>query len=177
MDNACLVYNLNVVIKAKDPPWFAGLKGSVADSVAANIDRLLGLSKPFAKKMIAGIKQSVPITARRCVINDVRPERLYLSGDIQNGTRDDIIYDGVASSGFDFNTLREDKEQLKEELRSIVLPVSKDRIGLYQIAVTTKSNVKVYIYEDPNKFPSDLFEMTYSTDEILQALEQSMKMP
>ena len=52
MDNACLVYNLNVVIKAKDPPWFAGLKGSVADSVAANIDRLLGLSKPFAKKMI-----------------------------------------------------------------------------------------------------------------------------
>lgn len=132
---------------------------------------------PFAKKMIAGIKQSVPITARRCVINDVRPERLYLSGDIQNGTRDDIIYDGVASSGFDFNTLREDKEQLKEELRSIVLPVSKDRIGLYQIAVTTKSNVKVYIYEDPNKFPSDLFEMTYSTDEILQALEQSMKMP
>ncbi|EFI72349.1 hypothetical protein L6469_11470 [Segatella baroniae B14] len=52
MDNACLVYNLNVVIKAKDPLWFAGLKGSVADSVAANIDRLLGLSKPFAKKMI-----------------------------------------------------------------------------------------------------------------------------
>ena len=46
------MYNLNVPIKAKDPPWFAVQIGSVADSVAANIDRLFGLSKPFAKKMI-----------------------------------------------------------------------------------------------------------------------------
>ena len=34
---ACLVYNLNVPIKAKDPPWFAVQMGSVADSVAAKI--------------------------------------------------------------------------------------------------------------------------------------------
>ena len=34
---ACLVYNLNVPIKAKDPPWFAVQMGSVADSVAVKI--------------------------------------------------------------------------------------------------------------------------------------------
>lgn len=32
-----LLYNLNVPIKAKDPPWFAVQMGSVADSVAAKI--------------------------------------------------------------------------------------------------------------------------------------------
>ena len=52
MANACLVYNLNVVIKAKDPPWFAGLKGSVADSVAANIERLFGSGKRFIEKVM-----------------------------------------------------------------------------------------------------------------------------
>ena len=31
------MYNLNVPIKAKDPPWFAVQMGSVADSVAAKI--------------------------------------------------------------------------------------------------------------------------------------------
>lgn len=31
------MYNLNVPIKAKDPPWFAVQIGSVADSVVAKI--------------------------------------------------------------------------------------------------------------------------------------------
>ena len=31
------MYNLNVPIKAKDPPWFAVQMGSVADSVIAKI--------------------------------------------------------------------------------------------------------------------------------------------
>ena len=31
------MYNLNVPIKAKDPPWFAVQMGSVADSVVAKI--------------------------------------------------------------------------------------------------------------------------------------------
>ena len=37
IERACLVYNLNVPIKAKDPPWFAVQMGSVADSVDAKI--------------------------------------------------------------------------------------------------------------------------------------------
>ena len=37
IERACLAYNLNVPIKAKDPPWFAVQMGSVADSVVAKI--------------------------------------------------------------------------------------------------------------------------------------------
>ena len=37
IDNGSFVYILTIGIKAKDPPWFADLTGSVADSVAAKV--------------------------------------------------------------------------------------------------------------------------------------------
>ena len=41
IERARLVYNLNVPIKAKDPPWFAVQMGSVADSVVATLQIMI----------------------------------------------------------------------------------------------------------------------------------------
>ncbi len=51
IERACLVYNLNVPIKAKDPPWFAVQMGSVADSVAANIRTIIDNTNFPARKL------------------------------------------------------------------------------------------------------------------------------
>ena len=51
IERACLVYNLNVPIKAKDPPWFAVQMGSVADSVAANIQIIIDNTNFLARKI------------------------------------------------------------------------------------------------------------------------------
>lgn len=51
-----LLYNLNVPIKAKDPPWFAVQMGSVADSVAAKI-RIIIDNTNFSARKIA-LKQN-----------------------------------------------------------------------------------------------------------------------
>ena len=45
------MYNLNVPIKAKDPPWFAVQMGSVADSVAANIRIIIDNTNFLARKI------------------------------------------------------------------------------------------------------------------------------
>jgi hypothetical protein len=50
-ERACLVYNLNVPIKAKDPPWFAVQMGSVADSVAAKIRIIINNTNFSARKI------------------------------------------------------------------------------------------------------------------------------
>ena len=52
IERACLVYNLNVPIKAKDPPWFAVQMGSVADSVAANIRIIIDNTNFLARKIM-----------------------------------------------------------------------------------------------------------------------------
>ena len=44
------MYNLNVPIKAKDPPWFAVQMGSVADSVVAKIRIIIDNTNFSAKK-------------------------------------------------------------------------------------------------------------------------------
>ena len=44
------MYNLNVPIKAKDPPWFAVQMGSVADSVAAKIRIIIDNTNFLARK-------------------------------------------------------------------------------------------------------------------------------
>ena len=41
IDSGSFVYILTIGIKAKDPPWFANLTGSVADSVAAKIQIII----------------------------------------------------------------------------------------------------------------------------------------
>lgn len=46
------MYNLNVPIKAKDPPWFAVQMGSVADSVAAKIRIIIDNTNFLARKKI-----------------------------------------------------------------------------------------------------------------------------
>ena len=46
-----LLYNLNVPIKAKDPPWFAVQMGSVADSVAAKIRIIIDNTNFSARKI------------------------------------------------------------------------------------------------------------------------------
>lgn len=46
-----LLYNLNVPIKAKDPPWFAVQMGSVADSVAAKIQIIIDNTNFSARKI------------------------------------------------------------------------------------------------------------------------------
>lgn len=46
-----LLYNLNVPIKAKDPPWFAVQMGSVADSVAAKIRIIIDNTNFLARKI------------------------------------------------------------------------------------------------------------------------------
>ena len=46
------MYNLNVPIKAKDPPWFAVQMGSVADSVAANIRIIIDNTNFLARKIM-----------------------------------------------------------------------------------------------------------------------------
>ena len=46
-----LLYNLNVPIKAKDPPWFAVQMGSVADSVAAKIRIIINNTNFSARKI------------------------------------------------------------------------------------------------------------------------------
>ena len=45
------MYNLNVPIKAKDPPWFAVQMGSVADSVAAKIRIIIDNTNFSARKI------------------------------------------------------------------------------------------------------------------------------
>ena len=45
------MYNLNVPIKAKDPPWFAVQMGSVADSVAAKIRIIIDNTNFLARKI------------------------------------------------------------------------------------------------------------------------------
>ena len=52
IDSGSFVYILTIGIKAKDPPWFADLTGSVADSVAAKVKHLFGLFKEFEKKSV-----------------------------------------------------------------------------------------------------------------------------
>ena len=50
------MYNLNVPIKAKDPPWFAVQMGSVADSVVAKIRIIIDNTNFLANKnMQSGI--------------------------------------------------------------------------------------------------------------------------
>jgi hypothetical protein len=44
------VYNLNVPIKAKDPPWFAVQMGSVADSVVVKIRIIIDNINFLARK-------------------------------------------------------------------------------------------------------------------------------
>ena len=44
------MYNLNVPIKAKDPPWFAVQMGSVADSVAVKIRIIIDNINFLARK-------------------------------------------------------------------------------------------------------------------------------
>ena len=44
------MYNLNVPIKAKDPPWFAVQMGSVADSVVAKIRTIIDNTNILARK-------------------------------------------------------------------------------------------------------------------------------
>jgi len=51
IERACLVYNLNVPIKAKDPPWFAVQMGSVADSVAAKIRIIIDNTNFLVRKI------------------------------------------------------------------------------------------------------------------------------
>uniref|UniRef100_UPI003FF03441 hypothetical protein n=1 Tax=Alloprevotella sp. TaxID=1872471 RepID=UPI003FF03441 len=51
IERACLVYNLNVPIKAKDPPWFAVQMGSVADSVATKIRIIIDNTNFLARKI------------------------------------------------------------------------------------------------------------------------------
>ena len=43
------MYNLNVPIKAKDPPWFAVQMGSVADSVAKKVQIIIDNTNLFSK--------------------------------------------------------------------------------------------------------------------------------
>ena len=45
------MYNLNVPIKAKDPPWFAVQMGSVADSVAAKVRIIIDNTNFLARKL------------------------------------------------------------------------------------------------------------------------------
>lgn len=45
------MYNLNVPIKAKDPPWFAVQMGSVADSVVAKIRIIIDNTNFSARKI------------------------------------------------------------------------------------------------------------------------------
>ena len=45
------MYNLNVPIKAKDPPWFAVQMGSVADSVVAKIQTIIDNTNFPARKL------------------------------------------------------------------------------------------------------------------------------
>ena len=52
IEKACLVHNLNVPIKAKDPPWFAVQMGSVADSVAAKIRIIIDNTNFLARKIM-----------------------------------------------------------------------------------------------------------------------------
>ncbi|MDY3354749.1 MAG: hypothetical protein SOW79_01015, partial [Prevotella sp.] len=51
-----LGYNLNVPIKAKDPPWFAVQMGSVADSVAAKIRIIIDNTNFLAGKNHARVE-------------------------------------------------------------------------------------------------------------------------
>ena len=51
-ERACLVYNLNVPIKAKDPPWFAVQMGSVADSVLQKIRIIIDNTNYWASKIM-----------------------------------------------------------------------------------------------------------------------------
>ena len=51
MSQRKLLYNLNVPIKAKDPPWFAVQMGSVADSVAAKIRIIIDNTNFSARKI------------------------------------------------------------------------------------------------------------------------------
>ena len=54
------MYNLNVPIKAKDPPWFAIQMGSVADSVAANIEYFSISTKNSNYVFDFAIKHAIP---------------------------------------------------------------------------------------------------------------------
>ena len=45
IDSGSFVYIRAIGIKAKDPPWFANLTGSVADSVTAKVRLLFELCK------------------------------------------------------------------------------------------------------------------------------------
>ena len=51
IDNGSFVYIRDIDIKAKDPPWFANLTGSVADSVAAKVRLLFELCKCLGRKV------------------------------------------------------------------------------------------------------------------------------
>ena len=51
IDSGSFVYILTIGIKAKDPPWFANLTGSVADSVAAKVRLLFELCKSLGRKV------------------------------------------------------------------------------------------------------------------------------
>ena len=52
IDSGSFVYILTIGIKAKDPPWFADLTGSVADSVAAKVRLLFELCKSLEIKVM-----------------------------------------------------------------------------------------------------------------------------
>ena len=54
IDSGSFVYRRAIGIKAKDPPWFANLTGSAADSVAAKVRLLFDLCKSLGRKIVQG---------------------------------------------------------------------------------------------------------------------------
>ncbi len=58
------MYNLNVPVKAKDPPWFAVQMGSVADSVVAKIRTIIDNTNILARKITIKWISLTPHTRR-----------------------------------------------------------------------------------------------------------------
>ena len=54
MVSSVFSFSRTIGIKAKDPPWFADLTGSVADSVAAKVRLLFELCKSLGRKIVQG---------------------------------------------------------------------------------------------------------------------------
>ena len=52
MVSSVFSFSRTIGIKAKDPPWFADLTGSVADSVAAKVRFLFELCKCLGRKVM-----------------------------------------------------------------------------------------------------------------------------
>ena len=65
------MYNLNVPIKAKDPPWFAVQMGSVADSVVAKIRIIIDNTNFLVRKITQKWNSLTYLIIRQSVITNV----------------------------------------------------------------------------------------------------------